>query len=362
MNTSSGTPHVLSRDEKTKHWPILEPFALKTIRKWVKAQGHSPSFLRKLNSFYLTLAQIVTMNGQGAIIRTAMLEEFSGVHHGDFARIKNALTTMELARFKELRLPGSGNRKTVYCDILSAPYQGKDADVSFRFRPRDSAEQALADVDDEPNVNTCHLKAIKEDPSVITTNVVIPSGYDRDENGEPEKHYEKRYGPLSLRDWTRIMVADHHALSPTRPPDGSSYVQAVSCAISTIAGFHEFIDNAGGFSTFTTILHRFMKDGMGNYAFSYQSWMDAALSLESVPSPTGTSTTLAYFLAVIRNKASEAASARYEIEHQKSRDEWNRAGDVTVEDILRTAQEMGISLGVGDCTHTPHSAPRTLVS
>ena len=191
------------------------------------------------------------------------------------------------------------------------------------------------------------LKKSTEESFSEATADAVTSSKRSDDYPNPEKHYDKPYGPRSLKGWSRADILGHHHIHPTTPPDGCSYVQAISCAIATMPGFDNLLANfKEGYTSFYRLLQRVYSKGMKEYKFEYPAWMDAALSFDSYPSPTGTPASLAYFLTVIRIRASEATSTRYEQAHQQAMNNWDKPGDITFEDILRTAKEMGVELNV----------------
>jgi len=329
-------------DERKKRWPTLEPLALRIIRNYAEASDEGPHLLRKLNSLYLALVQIVTMNGQGTIIRTNLVEEFSGVSPNDHRELKDALTKMQLVRFTTEHKVGEGNRKRVYCELLDAPYQGNTAGSDSRNGDEPNPNQHQPPPASPPGSDSRNVKVSKATSSEEST--AVDSSSEVPEYEKPEQHYDKRYGPRSLKGWSRSDIAAWHQANPNVPPPGCSYTQAMQCAISTTPGFDAWIAQVeGGFDALSSWLHRYLHNALGGYRLRYQDWMRGALSFDRMPAPKDGPPTLQYWIAALRDEAATLRGRATEEEHLAAKKRgWVDAGDetITVEEVLAMRKQM----------------------
>ncbi len=348
-------------------WPTQEPLALKLIRdKVMGSDSLSDAFGRNAFNVYDALVEIITMRGNGCKITADDFYHFRFLGKNILKPAREFLEELGLLRVHKQKQPQGGYKQDIYYTLLPAPYLGytpdwsrekgeetpvseivtrppeEDAPPVSQNMPRETS-QGNGDSEDS-GTPPCHKTCNKEVNEVLPSGstYVDPSGIQECHFEDPEQHYLKRQGPRSLASWSRSDIAEWHAGNPDTPPPGSSFTQAVACAIATTSDFDKWVSEVeGGFSAFYGWLHRYLNNAQGGYRLLYRDWMDGALWFRYMPVPEDGRPNLKYWIVALRGQASTLAGRRVEREHETQKaDGWSEDGGFTEEDVLAMRRQM----------------------
>ena len=126
----------------------------------------------------------------------------------------------------------------MFVDILDVPYLDYVPEPRIRVGENRISEQGLSRLVPSPEPDSRVYKVLQSNSSGASSlRSDTPSEYDSAIHGPPEDHCNERHGPRSLDGWNRSDIEEWHREHPECPPPGTSFTQALMCAVSTTPGF-----------------------------------------------------------------------------------------------------------------------------